>query len=104
MSSTSLFFSGIAHYVVKDYILPWSSPPWKMGGEFYRALGEVEFSTTYGGWGMGGVGGGLSQIGGLNIFRLLVGQQDFLYWGYGDSPSPIGQKSTHPSPTSRNTP
>ena len=64
--------------IYKNYYIPMESPSRKIGGQFYGALGDPKFPPI--------PGGGLGQMGGLNLFTLLGGQQGFLYWGgWGDS-------------------
>ena len=74
-----------------------SSHPGRWGGQLYRALGDLKFSSN--------LGGGLSQMRGLKFFTLLrEGQQAILFWGNGGCPSHTGQKFAHHSPMRKSLP
>ena len=58
------------------------------GKQFHQALDSLKFSPTP--W-------GLIQMRGLKFSHFWGGQQGFLYWGNGRSPSPTGQKVELPT-------
>ena len=84
---------------MNDHDMESSPPPGRWGGgggwcNFMRPWGTLNFHLPL---------GGLSQIGGLKFSIRLWGQQRFLYWGDGGSPSPTGQKLLIP-PTRKSLP
>ena len=86
-----------SQYLTVTFYVSWNHPPppeevggWERGG-VYRALGELNFSST--------AGGLLSQMGFLKIFTPLGGTTDFSFLGgWGGVSPPLDRNLLTPLP------